>query len=228
MPADTGLRGTVTRSASPQAIARASATVTSVPPSLEDELWRDPAHAVSGLLHVISANLGGDLVVWATADADSGVLTIVDLADPMASTQVLSDLIRHGSAISPTALSSQVTDSNQPMLIPRVDGADCSFDALPQPWLAHLAAHPICGLIGVPIRLDDAVTGVLFAARRTTAMHYTADDLQFVESGTGTVSPSKLRSNEWLIDAALPTILLLLGFAILPDAFKAVLTGFRK
>ena len=183
MPADPGLRGTVTRSASPQAIARASATVTSVPPSLEDELWRDPAHAVSGLLHVISANLGGDLVVWATADADSGVLTIVDLADPMASTQVLSDLIRHGSAISPTALSSQVTDSNQPMLIPRVDGADCSFDALPQPWLAHLAAHPICGLIGVPIRLNDALTGVLFAARRTTAVHYTADDLQFVESG---------------------------------------------
>ena len=69
--------GTVTRSASPQAIAGAAATVTSVPSSMEDELWRDPAHAVSGLLHVISANLGGDLVVWATAEADSGVLGVI-------------------------------------------------------------------------------------------------------------------------------------------------------
>ena len=163
--------------------AAASATVTTVAEALEDQLWRDPAHAVSGLLHVISANLGGDLVVWAKADAESGLLSVVDVADPTASTQVLSDLIQHSSAISPTPLSTQVTGSNEPLLIQRVDGDECSSATLPEPWVHHLAAHPIRGLIAVPIRLDEVSTGVLFAARRTTSTLYTADDLRFVETG---------------------------------------------
>ena len=172
-----------TRTAGQQAPAAASATVTTVAHSLEDQLWRDPAHAVSGLLHVISANLGGDLVVWAKADAESGLLSIVDVADPTASTQVLSDLIQHSSAIAPTPLSTQVTGSNEPLLIPLVEGDECSSDSLPEPWVHHLAANPIRGLIAVPIRLDEASTGVLFAARRTTSALYTADDLRFVETG---------------------------------------------
>ncbi len=138
---------------------------------------------MSGLLHIISANLGGDLVVWAKADVESGLLTIVDIADPGAPTQVISDLIQQSSAIAPTTLSTHVIDSDEPLLIPLVDGADCSADSLPEPWAGYLAADPIHGLIAVPIRLDEAATGVLFAGRRTTAVQYNVDDLRFVESG---------------------------------------------
>ena len=183
LPLSEGCGSITHRTAGQQPPAATSATVTTVAHSLEDQLWRDPAHAVSGLIHVISANLGGDLVVWAKVDAESGLLAVVDLADPTASTQVVSDLIQHSSAISPTPLSTQVTDSNVPLLIPLVEGDECSSDSLPEPWVHHLAANPIRGLIAVPIRLDEASTGVLFAARRTTSAPYTADDLRFVETG---------------------------------------------
>ena len=160
-----------------------SATVKDVSVSHDDLLWRDPAHTVSALLHVISANLGGDLVVWATADAATGLLSVVDLADPMAAPEVLADLIQHSSAIVPSSLRARVTELDQPLLVPRVESADCSPGSLPAPWPEHLTAHPICGLIAVPIHLDEATMGVLFAFRRTTAVPYTTDDLRFVETG---------------------------------------------
>ena len=42
----------------------------------------DPATTLSGLLHIISAGLGGDLVVWARVDNSTGLVTVIDLVDP--------------------------------------------------------------------------------------------------------------------------------------------------
>jgi PAS domain S-box-containing protein len=157
--------------------------VSAVSVSKEDELLRDPAHAVSGLLHVISANLGGDLVVWTKVDAGTGMVSIVDLADPLASAQVVADLVQHSSEISPTVLSMRVAESRQPLLVPRVDGGEWVTESLPAPWPEYLAASPIIGVIAVPVFHDDDSIGMLFAGRRTTAALYTSDDLRFVETG---------------------------------------------
>jgi PAS domain S-box-containing protein len=151
--------------------------------SLDDLLWRDPAHAVSGLLHVISANLGGDLVVWAKVDKATGLVTLIDLADPIAPAHVIADLMQRSGAVSPDSLSARVAEFGQPLFVPKLGPDDYPADAFPDPWPDYLAAHPLHGLIAVPIALDDSETGVLLAARRTTAVQYTMDDLAFVESG---------------------------------------------
>jgi PAS domain S-box-containing protein len=158
-------------------------SVEEAPGSLDDLLWRDPAHAVSGMLHVISANLGGDLVVWTKVDKATGLVTLVDLADPIAPAHVLADLIQRSGAVSPNSLSARVAEFGQSLFVPQLDLADYPSDAFPEPWPAYLESNPIHGLIVVPIPLDDAQTGVLLVARRTTDMQYTKDDLRFVESG---------------------------------------------
>jgi PAS domain S-box-containing protein len=159
-----------------------STIVEAVSVSSGDLLWRDPARAMSGLLHVISANLGGDLVVWARVDKATGLLTLLDMADPIPTVPVLADLLRSSGAVSPHSLSESVF-VGQSVLVPHFDLADYPEDAFSEPWAEYLAAHPIHGLIAVPIPLDDASTGVLVAARRTTAEPYNTDDLHFVESG---------------------------------------------
>ena len=147
-------------------------------------LWRDPAHAVSGLLHVISASLGGDLVVWTSVDDATGLVTVVDLADPLAPAQVLSDLLQRSGA-----LASELAERSRGRVRSAAAGpgrsppADFSAEAFPEPWPEYFATHPIHGLIAVPIELDDGATGVLIAARRTDVEPYTADDLQLVEAG---------------------------------------------
>ncbi len=151
--------------------------------SLDDILWHDPAHLVSGLLHVMSANLGGDLVVWARVDKATGLVTLVDLADPMAPPHTLADLVQRSGAVSPNSLSARVAESGRSLFVPKLDIADDPADAFPDPWPDYLAKHPIRGLIAVPIALDDAETGVLIAARRTEDNRYTPDDLRYVESG---------------------------------------------
>ncbi len=175
--------GTPKRRGRLQTFVDTSATVGDVAGTEDDLLWRNPARVVSGLLNVMSANLGGDLVVWASVDNATGLVTIIDLADPLASAQELSDLLRRTGAVAPNALSARVSEFDQPLLVPHVDLADYPADALPEPWPEYFAAHPVHGLIAVPIRLDEAVTGVLFAFRRTTVEPYTADDLRFVETG---------------------------------------------
>ena len=148
-----------------------------------DVLWRDPAYAVSGLLHIISASLGGDLVVWTSVDDATGVVTVIGLVDPDTSSETLSDLLQRSGALAPHALSSRVAEFGRSVLVPSLAVADYSMDAFPDPWPEYLAAHPIHSLIAVPIRLDAAVTGVLIVARHTAAQPYTADDLRLVESG---------------------------------------------
>ncbi|MEP7115140.1 MAG: GAF domain-containing protein, partial [Ilumatobacteraceae bacterium] len=148
-----------------------------------DLLWQDPEHAVSSLLHVVSANLGGDLVVWLTVDNATGVVTLVALADPVVPAEMLADLLRRSGAMSPNSLSARLAELGQPLLVANFDLADYSLDSLPAPWPEYLAAHPINGLIAVPIRIDETSTGVLVAARRTTSSAYTSEDLRFVVSG---------------------------------------------
>jgi PAS domain S-box-containing protein len=151
--------------------------------SLDDLLWHDPAHATSGLLHVISANLGGDLVVWAKVDKATGLVTLIDLADPIAPAHVLADIMQRSGAVSSNSLTARVAEFGQPLFVPDLDAADYPADAFPQPWPDYLASHPLHGLIAVPIELDESETGVLYAARRTSDRQYTADDLQFIEAG---------------------------------------------
>ncbi len=145
--------------------------------------WRDPEHEVSGLLHVISANLGGDLVVWTRVDNATGLATVVDLVDPNAPAPVVADLMARSGAMSPNSLSARVVEYGQPLLVPKLDLADYPDVAFPDPWPEYFAANPVYGLIAIPIPLGDSVTGVLLTARRTTAELYTNEDLQFVESG---------------------------------------------
>ena len=151
--------------------------------NLDDLLWHDPALQVSGLLHVISANLGGDLVVWAKVDNATGLVTLIDLADPIAPAHLLADLMQRGGAVSPDSLIKRVAEFGRSLLVPQLDLADDPADALPDPWPAYLAEHPIRGLIAVPVALDGAETGMLVAARRTGENQYTKDDLRYVESG---------------------------------------------
>lgn len=148
-----------------------------------DRLLRDPAHAVSGLLHVISASLGGDLVVWTSVDDATGLVTVIDLVDPLASVEMLHDLLQRSGALAPNSLSTRVADFSRSLLIPRLDADDWWASAFPEPWPEYFASHPIHGLIAVPMQLHDGETGVLVAARRTTSEPYTADDLELVESG---------------------------------------------
>jgi PAS domain S-box-containing protein len=159
-----------------------SATVGAVSGSRDDLLWRDSADAVSGLLHVISASLGGDLVLWERVDNATGLVTTVGVVDP-ASAQVMVNRLRGVESTAPNSLSAHVAQSGRPLLVPQLDLADYPVDKFPEPWPEYLAAHPVYGMIAVPVRLDDAATGVLLVARRTAMVPYTPDDLRFVESG---------------------------------------------
>lgn len=160
-----------------------------------DLLWQDPEHAVSSLLHVVSANLGGDLVVWFTIDNATGLVTVVALADPVVPAEMLADLLRRSGAMSPNSLSIQLAELGQPLLVANFDIADYSLDALPAPWPEYLAAHPIHGLIAVPVPIDETSTGVLVAARRATSEPYTSEDLRFVVSGARRVTGQPVESD---------------------------------
>ncbi|MEO7370585.1 MAG: SpoIIE family protein phosphatase [Ilumatobacteraceae bacterium] len=155
--------------------------------SQDDLLWHDPEHVVDGLLHVVSANLGGDLVVWVSVDDATGLLTVIDLAAPLASSQELADLVQVSGALTPTSLSAAAVGLDEPLVMPRLDR---DFDprslpagSLPQPWVDYLIGHPVNGLMVVPVELDAATTGLLLAARSTVEAQYTDDDLEYLVSG---------------------------------------------
>ncbi|HEY0518031.1 MAG TPA: hypothetical protein VGC84_00950, partial [Ilumatobacteraceae bacterium] len=118
--------------------------------SLDDLLWREPAHAVSGLLHVISAHLGGDLAMWTDVDIATGSVTLVDLADPLAPAHMLADLKHRPASIAPASLCARVAASGAQLFEPLLaDGCDIC-DAFPEPWPGHVGTHPVHGLMAVP------------------------------------------------------------------------------
>lgn len=163
--------------------------------------WNEPDYVVPGLLSVISATLGGDLVLWVRVDAGSGQATILDIVEPNPAAQDLAERLRDSKLPTIEVLGTGVDHPGKPRLVPLLDPTALSIEALPQPWPEYLADHPIVGIITVPVRLNDGGTGVLIAARRTTNVTYTPDDLQYVESGANRlagwrVDPSHVQASE--------------------------------
>jgi PAS domain S-box-containing protein len=162
------------------------------PASPDGMSWHDPAHVVSGLLHVVSAHLGSDLVVWASIDDATGLVTVIDLAAPLASAEVLADLMQVSGAMAPTSVSDAAAGLDQPLLIPHLrrpfDSSNLPSGTFPDSWVTYLTLHPVQGMMAVPVRLDSTTTGVLLAARHSPVAPYTADDLQFLESGAHRLS----------------------------------------
>jgi PAS domain S-box-containing protein len=157
----------------------------------------DPATTLSGLLHIISAGLGGDLVVWARVDNSTGLVTVIDLVDPATPAQELGYLIRVSGAVAPSSLSARVVGVGEPILMPQLDLVDLPVDAFPAPWLEYLAAHPVHGVIAIPVPLDGSATGLLLAARRTADRPYTGEDLSFVEAGGHRLGGSPPDASSW-------------------------------
>ena len=150
---------------------------------VDELLGGDPAKTLSGLLHIISTGLGGDLVIWARVDNSTGLVTVVDLVDPGTPAQELGYLLRISGALAPSALSARVVGAGESILVSHIEFADVPADALPSPWLEYLDAHPVHSVIAIPVPLDDSVTGLLVAGRRRADQPYTNDDLSFVETG---------------------------------------------
>lgn len=145
--------------------------------------WNEPDHVIPGLLSVIGATLGGDLVLWVRVDPLTGETSILDIVDPEPAAQGIAERIRATNSPPPESLGTSVTRSGQPLLLPQLDLSASVVGTFPEPWPEYLANHPIVGIIAVPVRLDDGATGVLITARRTTTAPYTIDDLRYVESG---------------------------------------------
>lgn len=143
----------------------------------------EPDFAVSGLLGVIAASLGGDLVLWIRVDVGTGHTAVLDIVDPEPAAQTFVELLRSSESSLPESLGISVARTGRSLLIPRLDLSTNSIDKFPAPLPEYLANYPIFGIIAVPVQLEDGATGVLIAARRTSSTQFTQDDLQFVESG---------------------------------------------
>lgn len=145
--------------------------------------WDEPEYLVPGLLSVVAATLGGDLVLWVRVETASGRATILDIVDPDPTAQEMVERLQAGNSPPPEVLGTSVARSGLPLLTPRLDLSTVLVETFPQPWQEYLTAFPIVGIIAVPVTLDDGATGVLITGRRTTTASYTHDDLRFVESG---------------------------------------------
>ncbi|MHB1091080.1 MAG: PAS domain-containing protein, partial [Ilumatobacteraceae bacterium] len=154
--------------------------------------WDEPDYLVPGLLSVVAATLGGDLVLWVRVDAVSGQATVLDMVEPNPEAQGIAERLRTSELPPPESLGTSVARSGQSRLVPLVGPSEFSVDTLPQPWQEYLATFPIVGTIAVPVTLDDGATGVLITARRTTTAPYTPDDLRFVESGARRLAGSEV------------------------------------
>ncbi len=145
--------------------------------------WNEPGKFVSGMLNVIGATLGGDLVIWIRVRNDTGLVTLVDIVDPNPVAQEFVESVRIDNSPPPAVLGISVSQSGIPRLVEKVSNVAGAIEATPTPWSEYLSAFPIVGIISVPTPLDDGSTGVLIAVRRTSATPYTANDLRYVESG---------------------------------------------
>lgn len=155
--------------------------------------WNEPDYVVPGLLSVIAATLGGDLVLWIRVDAVNGQATILDIVEPNPAAQGIAERLRASNSPPPEWLGTSVARSGQPLLVPQLDLTASAVNAFPQPWSEYLANHPVVGVIAVPVTLHDGATGVLITARRTTTSPYTPDDLRYVESGVRRLAGTQVK-----------------------------------
>lgn len=145
--------------------------------------WDESEYVVSGLLNVIGATLGGDLVLWVRVDRDIGRATLIDIVDPNPSSQEIVERLRGSDSIIPNFLGTGVAQSGQSILIPHFDQLANSMESMAEPWSEFFTQYPIVGIIAVPTLLNDGATGVLITVRRTNTELYTPNDLGYVESG---------------------------------------------
>lgn len=160
--------------------------------------WDEPEYIVSGLLNVIGATLGSDLVLWVRVERDSGMATLVDIVDPNPSSQEIVERLRGSNSEIPSFLGTEVTQSGQSILIPRFDQHADSMESIAEPWSEFFTQYPIVGIIAVPTQLDDGATGVLVTLRRTNTAPYTRADLRYVESGALRLAGRSV--NSFLVD----------------------------
>ena len=145
--------------------------------------WNEPDYVMPGLLSVIAASLGGDLVLWIRVEAVTGKVELLDIVDPEPSAQVFTERLLVSGTAPPDLLGMSVLRSGQSLLLPRLNFSRSEIETFSEPWPEYLASYPIFGIIAVPVKLDDDATGVLITARRTSTSRYSQQDLRLVESG---------------------------------------------
>ncbi len=147
-------------------------------------LWRnEPEHLVPGLLNVIGATLGGDLVLWVRVNQNTGQATLIDMVDPNPTAQGFVERLRASDAPPPEWLGTGVARSGKSSLVSHFAKITNSVEIISESWSEYFAQYPAVGIIAVPTFLDDGTTGVLITVRRSTTIPYTAADLHYVESG---------------------------------------------
>lgn len=146
--------------------------------------WLAPRGVDSALIRLLSAALDGDLVLWCHVEAGDQTL-IVDVMDPIPEAQVVADRLRGTRVDSPAALTGYVARTGETLFLPTLELADHPIERFPDPWPEYLNAHPVFGLIAVPVPLDDTTTGVLVVARRSPGSPYTREHLALAEHCAG-------------------------------------------
>ena len=143
----------------------------------------NPANPGVGLLRAISASLGGDVVIWTRINIVTGMVTIVDVVDPLPVAQVMADRISRVPQLAPRSLTSEAAQSSTVVIHHSTLGDASQWSVLPDAWQEYLDTYPVQSVLAVPRTIDPDTIGVLITARRTGEIH-TDDDRQLAITGT--------------------------------------------